>query len=997
MIYYLNLTGERVRLGLRLRIEKYDMESNKIDTEHLESALRNKIKDVRFDDGSKALYAADASNYRQVPIGVVFPQNNEEVVETVNICRNYNAPILSRGGGTSLAGQCCNYAVIMDFSRYMNKILEINAEERYAVVQPGIVLDSLRDEANKHDLTFGPDPATHNHCTLGGMLGNNSCGIHSVMAGKTVDNVIELEVITYDGTQMTVGKTNNEELESIIKEGGRRGEIYSKMKSIRDNYADKIRNTYPQIPRRVSGYNLDDLLPENEFNVAKALVGSESTCVVILSAKLKLVSWPKKRSLLVLGYEDIFCAADHVPEILKAGPIGLEGIDDVLIGYMEKKGLHTKDTQYLPEGKGFLLVEFGGKDKKESDGKAKELMNKLKRVSNPPSMKLYDKKHEEDHVWEIRESGLGATAHIPNMPDTWPGWEDSAIPPEKEGDYLRDLKKLFHKHNYSASVYGHFGQGCIHCRIPFDLRSKDGLQNYRSFMEEASDLVISYNGSLSGEHGDGQARGELLQKMFGKDILNAFIEFKSAWDPDWKMNPGKIVKPYRIDENLRLGTDYAPLKPETYFSYTSDHGDFSRAALRCVGVGKCRRKNGDTMCPSYMVTHEEMHSTRGRAHLLFEMLNGDVIKGGWKNDQVKEALDLCFACKGCKSDCPVDVDMATYKAEFLSHYYDGKMRPRQAYAFGLIYWGAKIGSAFPGLVNFITKTPVLRDAAKILSGMAPQRTIPQFAHTTFRKWYNKNNHRQDKGNKKVLLWPDTFNNNFHPETIIAAKEVLEDAGYFVEIPKVSLCCGRPLYDYGMLNLAKRLLRQILDNLKPQIEAGVPLVGLEPSCIAVFRDELTELFPNDEDAKRLKKQSYLLSEFLVEKAENYKTPEIKRKAIVHGHCHHKAIMGMDDEKEILNRTGLDYEVLASGCCGMAGAFGFEKDKYDVSVKCGERVLLPAVRNAEKDTFIIADGFSCRTQISELTKRKALHMAEVLHMGLKNKETNYRDEYPATILK
>ena len=628
--------------------------------------------------------------------------------------------------------------------------------------------------------------------------------------------------------------------------------------------------------------------------------------------------------------------------------------------------------------------------------KLKKLMNKLKNGDNAPSMKLFDKKHEEEHVWEIRESGLGATAHIPNMHDTWPGWEDSAIPPEKEGDYLRDLKKLFHKYNYSASVYGHFGQGCIHCRIPFDLRTAEGLKNYRSFVEEAADLVVSYNGSLSGEHGDGQSRGELLVKMFGEDLINAFKEFKAAWDPDWKMNPGKIVLPYRLDENLRLGTNYSPNKPKTYFSYSSDHGDFSRATLRCVGVGKCRREGGGTMCPSYMVTHEEMHSTRGRAHLLFEMLRGDVIKGGWKDEHVKEALDLCLACKGCKNDCPVDVDLATYKAEFLAHYYKGKIRPRYAYAFGLIYWGAKIGSAFPALTNFFTQTPGLRDIAKILAGMAPQRKIPPFAGITFRKWYNRNN-KQRTGGKKVLLWPDTFNNNFHPETLIAAKEVLEDAGYIVEIPRVSLCCGRPLYDYGMLNLAKSLLKQILNNLKPQIEAGIPLVGLEPSCIAVFRDELTELFPNDEDAKRLKNNSYLLSEFLIEKVENYKTPTIKRKAVVHGHCHHKAIMGMSDESEILNKIGLDCEILTSGCCGMAGAFGFEKEKYDVSVKCGERVLLPAVRTAEKETIIIADGFSCRTQISELTKRKALHLAEVLHMGLKNKEISIPDEYPRTIMK
>ncbi len=611
-------------------------------------------------------------------------------------------------------------------------------------------------------------------------------------------------------------------------------------------------------------------------------------------------------------------------------------------------------------------------------------------------MKLFDDKDEEEKVWEIRESGLGATAHIPGEKDTWPGWEDSAIPPDCVGDYLRDFKGLMKKYNFSAALYGHFGQGCIHTRIPFDLRTTEGIKTFRSFVYEAADIVNKYNGSFSGEHGDGQARGELLPKMFGEDIVDAFRQFKSIWDPDWKMNPGKVIDPYKIDENLRLGTDYNPRNVDTYFKYPTDDGNFSEAVLRCVGVGKCRRHGGGTMCPSYMVTREEMHSTRGRARMLFEMLQGESIKEGWHSEHIKDALDLCLACKGCKSDCPVNVDMATYKAEFLSHYYENKIRPRTAYAMGLIYWNAKIGSKIPRIANFFTQTSGLSSIAKFMAGISPERKIPPFAKQTFRSWFKKNAPVQKENRPKIILWPDTFNNNFHPETIIAAVEVLDKAGYNVEIPKIPLCCGRPLYDYGFLKLAKHLLRQTLSELKPQIDAGIPVVGLEPSCTAVFRDELIELFPNNEDAKRLNQQTFQLSEFLTQ-SDRWKIPQLNRKAVVHGHCHHKAIMGLDAEEEILKRMNLDYNVLDSGCCGMAGAFGFEKGKYDVSVKCGERVLLPAVRDAEENTLIIANGFSCRTQVMQLTKRRPLHIAEVLSMIINNSDQKHPDDYPNEIIK
>ena len=938
--------------------------------------------EVRFDAGSRALYSTDASNYRQVPIGVVIPRTIEDVVETIAVCRRHGAPVLARGGGTSLAGQCCNVAVVLDFSKHLNGIVELDPAGRRARVQPGLVLDDLRDAAEEHGLTFGPDPATHNHCTLGGMIGNNSCGVHSVMAGKTDDNVEELEVLTYDGLRLRVGATSEEELARIVRSGGRRGEIYRRLRELRDRYAPLIRERFPDIPRRVSGYNLPYLLPENGFHVARALVGSEGTCVTLLEATVRLVHSPRHRTLVVLGYPDAYTAADHVPEILAHGPTGLEGIDDVLVADMKRKDLHPRNIELLPPGGGWLLVELGGESREEADDRARRLMDALKAQPDAPSMKLFDDPREAKAVWKVRESGLGATARVPGQPDTWEGWEDSAVPPEKLGGYLRELRQLHRKFGYRGALYGHFGQGCVHTRNDFDLVTAAGIEKYHAFLHEAADLVLRYGGSLSGEHGDGQSRAELLPKMFGEELVGAFRELKAIWDPEGKMNPGKVVDAYSPVENLRLGTSYRPPALKTHFRFPGDdEGRFSRATLRCVGVGECRRMHGGVMCPSYRATGEEMHSTRGRARLLFEMLQGDPLRNGWRDEHVKEALDLCLACKGCKEECPVDVDMATYKAEFLSHFYEGRLRPRSAYAFGLIYWWCRLASHAPRLANVFTQTPVLRDLARMLAGAARQRRLPAFAPVPFKKWFFRRRQPLQNGDRRILLWPDTFNNYFHPETAQAAVEVLESAGFDVTVPSRPLCCGRPLYDFGMLSLARRQLRQILDMLRDDIQAGTPIVGLEPSCVAVFRDELINLFPEDEDAQRLSRQTFLLSELLAQDHEKLAFPKLHRRAIVHGHCHEKAVLRMGDTETVLRGLGLEVEVLDAGCCGMAGSFGFEAgERYEVSMKCGEQVLLPAVRQAPQDALIVASGFSCREQIAQATGRQALHLAQVLQMAL-----------------
>ena len=950
-----------------------------VDASGLASKLSRHVRgDVRFDNGSRALYATDGSNYRQVPIGVVLPRDTDDVIATISLAREYGAPILCRGGGTSLAGQCCNVAVILDFTRYMAKIIEIDPGRRVARVQPGVVLDNLRNAAEKHHLTFGPDPATHDRCTLGGMIGNNSCGVHSVMAGKTDDNIEELEILTYDGLRMGVGQTSDYELEKIIGEGGRRGEVYAGLKKLRDTYSDLIKKRYPDIPRRVSGYNLNYLLPENGFHVARALVGSEGTCVTVLEASCRLVESPPQRVLLVIAYSDIFQCADRVPEIMAHGPIGLEGVDDLLVEFTRRKRLSPEGLALLPPGSGWLFAEFGATTAAEAESQARNLMRTLSQSSDLPQMHLFTDKQMTKRVWEVREAALGATSHVPGEPPGWEGWEDSAVTPAQLGNYLRDLHKMMNAYGYRSALYGHFGHACVHMRINFDLQSKDGIAKYRKFAEEAADLVISYGGSLSGEHGDGQSRAELLPKMFGPELVQAFREFKALWDPDWRMNPGKVVEPYKLDENLRLGADYKPWEPTTHFKFPEDQGSLAHATLRCVGVGKCRHDEGGIMCPSFRVTREEEHSTRGRAHLLWEMMKGDVIRDGWRDQRVKDSLDLCLACKGCKSDCPVGVDVATYKAEFLSHYYEGRHRPRSAYAFGNIDLWARLASKAPGVINLTTQLPFLRDVAKLVAGIPRERSIPVFARQTFRHWFTRRQPRNIEG-EPVLLWPDTFNNYFLPDTAKAAVEVLESAGYRVLLPKANLCCGRPLYDWGMLGRAKHLLLKILETLKSEVEQGVPLVVLEPSCATVFRDELLNLFPTDDHARRLSQQTFLLSEFLEKQATHFQLPKLVRKALVHGHCHHKSVMRMTDEESVLRKMGIDFQTPAPGCCGMAGSFGFEKDKYQLSVAVGELELLPAVRKASPDCLIIANGFSCREQIAQCANRHALHLAEVIQMA------------------
>jgi FAD/FMN-containing dehydrogenase/Fe-S oxidoreductase len=944
----------------------------------LAADLRREVEgEVRFDTAARALYATDASNYRQVPIGVVKPKTVDDVVAVHRICSDHGVPIVNRGGGTSLAGQGCNVAVLVDFSKYLNEIVSIDRERRVARIQPGLVLDHLRKEAEtKHQLTFGPDPSTHAYCTLGGMLGNNSCGRHSVMSefrgpgARVADHVVELDVLTYRGERLRIGRGGAGVPDTIADE----------LRALADRLGGQIRERYPQIPRRVSGYNLDELLTERGFEVARSLVGTESTCVTVLEAALELVPAPKARSLLVIAYPSKYEAADHVPVAREHEPDAIEGVDDTLIDDMTAIGMHKHDLSLMPDGHGWLLVEFGGDSKQEADDRARALMSDLERDGHPRSaLKLYDDPDSEQHIWDVREAGLGATAFIPGKADTHEGWEDSAVPPDRLGEYLRRLDELARKYDYESALYGHYGQGCVHARWNFDLVTREGIDTYRRWLDDASDLVLELGGSLSGEHGDGQSRAELLPKMFGDDIVDGFRTFKRIWDPDGKMNPGKVVDAYKIDENLRLGPDFEPWRPKPRFSYPDDHDDFVHATVRCVGISKCRTPEGvDVMCPSYMVTRDEMHSTRGRAHLLFEMLRGEVVEGGWQSDEVMEALDLCLSCKGCTNDCPVKVDMPTLKAEFLHHRYAHRLRPRHAYAFGLIDRVAAVASRFPELANLLTQTPPFAQGMKLAAGMTQHRAMPSFAPVTLQEWFRRRGGTANPGGRKVVLYPDTFNNRFHTDVGVAAVEAIEAAGWQVVMPQGHICCGRPLYDYGFLDLAERYLRRNLDRLREWYREGIPIVGLEPSCTAVFKDELEKLVPNDPDAMRLRTSMLHFAEFF----ERYdiEPPALVGEALLWGHCHQKATGGMDADASVLKKMGIEVEQLTSGCCGLAGSWGFEAGHHEVSMAAGEQGLLPKVRALSDDTLVVANGFSCKTQIEQgNTGRRALHLAQVMQLA------------------
>ena len=922
-----------------------------------------------FGAQAKALYATDASNYRQVPIGVVTPRSYDEVVEAVRIAREHDAPIVARGGGTSLAGQGCNVALCIDFSRHLHRVIDINPLNSTARVEPGCILDRLNDAAAPAGLIFGPDPATHSRNTLGGMIGNDSCGVHSVKWGRTADNVEQLVALTYAGLQLELKPAPEKRLQRLANEIGPRGDIYRALIALRDRYGMLIEERFPKIPRLVSGFEgLAALLPGPDFNVARAVTGTEGTCVIVLEAEVRLVPRAKCKALGLLSFDDVYAAADAVPALLAQDLDAVEGFDGRMYDAIKRSRAVSGVDAFL-QGRGFLIVEAGGDTLEEAEAMVR---HKVQKAHTGARTAFVSDPRQQQRIWEAREAALGVTAFVPDGPAHWPGWEDSAVPPDRLGDYLRELDKLLAGHGYSAALYGHFGDGVTHGRINFDFHSEEGLANYRRFMREAAHLVHRFGGSLSGEHGDGQARAELLRIMYGDELVQAFREFKAIWDPDNRLNPGKAIEPFPIDSNLRLGPTYEPKRLETWFQYPDDRGSFARATTRCVGVGKCRRRQvGDeVMCPSYLVTGEEKHCTRGRAHLLHEMTRGEVIRDGWSSEAVEDSLSLCLACKGCKADCPVGVDVATWKAEFRAHHYAGRIRPRSAYSMALIDRWARLASYAPAAANVAASSGF----AKWAAGIHRQARLPKFASQSFRSWFRRRG--KGMGGERVLLWPDTFNDNFRPDTLIAATQLLARAGFDVAIPPEPLCCGRPLYDWGFLDRAKRRLERILHVVRDDIARGTPILVIEPACASVFKDEILNLLAGDSGAQRLSKQVRYIADFIDDEFGRFPNFLGGGSALVQPHCHHHSVIGFEAEQTLLRHLGLEVERPPQGCCGMAGAFGMAKDSFAVGRAIGERVLLPRVRALDRDTTVVADGFSCREQIELNGGRNTVHIVELL---------------------
>jgi FAD/FMN-containing dehydrogenase/Fe-S oxidoreductase len=939
--------------------------------------------EVRFDGGTRALYATDSSNYRHPPLGVVYPRDEQDVVAAMEVCAAEEVAVFARGAGTSLAGQACNEAVVLDTSRHLDAIVEIDAASLTAKVQPGVVLDALRAAAGRVGLTFGPDPATHAWCTLGGMAGNNSCGTHGLTTGRTSDNVERLRAVTASGAQLDLGPLDPDAARRAIAAGGETGRIVGALSELIGRYADAVRSGFPRLERRVSGYNLDDLLPERGFHLARALVGTESTCVVLTELTVSLVPLLPFRRVVLLAYEDVFAAADAVPALRRLPLAALEGFDDVLVEHMRAAGLHLANLSLLPPGRGFLLAEVAAEDEAEADQRAKEVLEAAEATTG---RRLLRTPEEQAALWKIRESGLGATARPPGRPPNLEGWEDAAVPPERLGAYLRGITELWARHGYGGAWYGHFGQGCVHTRNNFDFSSPEGRANYRSYVEEAARLCVSLGGSLSGEHGDGQARGELLETMFGATLVGAFGEFKAVFDPKGRMNPGRVVHARPLDADLRHGGEHAVVRlGPTKMALLADGGRLEEAVERCVGVGRCRSAGpSGVMCPSFRATGDERHSTRGRAKLFAEMFRGELTPATWRNEDLYDALSLCLSCKGCASDCPTHVDMATYKAEFLFHYYQGRLRPRVDYALALVPFFLRLASRSPRLVNALLGEHRLGRALRKAAGLTTARPAPRLAAQAFRSSTQAREHLA-AGEASVVVFTDTFSNAYLPSRAKATISVLEAAGEKVAIAPWS-CCGRTLFDTGMLDLATASLRRVLNTLEPYLAAGVPVVVPEPSCLATFRDELGQLLPGDERALRLATLSRSLSEHLdgrLPPGLANVPPGSAGSVAVWPHCHARATGGsLEADRRCLEAAGFRVQVLDAGCCGLAGSFGFRSETESMSRAVAAQGFSPALRALDPSTIVVLDGFSCTTQASQLGLAAGVSLAELLDRQLRS---------------
>ncbi|PBC76142.1 FAD/FMN-containing dehydrogenase [Streptomyces sp. TLI_235] len=940
----------------------------------LERALTTALRgDVRFDTAERAVYGHDASNYRHVPRGVVKPADLDDVRAAVALCREFGVPIVPRGSGTSIGGQAIGPgAVVLDFRRRLGRVLSVDPDTRTARVEPGTVLDDLQRAARPHGLRFGPDPSTHSRCTLGGMIGNNACGSHSVAWGRTSDNVQALDVLLADGTELTAAGPLDAAARTRLRDRpGREGELHRALQDLAGAHLAVLRQALPALPRRGSGYPLDALLPEHGYDLARALTGTLGSCAVLLGAIVRLVPDPPARALVVAGHPDETAAADAVPALLPLRPLTVEGMSADLIAALIAAGRRPPALDRLPEGTCWLFLETGGDTPAIALDAAHALADAVRRTAGAAAAVVTDPA-EQRQLWAVREAGAGIVTRLPGGGEAWPGWEDSAVPVEHLGDYLRALRALLARHQLRGVPYGHFGEGCVHLRLDFPLTDPARLPEFRAFLTDAADLCVSYGGSLSGEHGDGQARAELLPRMYPPEVVDLFRRFKGLWDPDNLLNPGVLVAPRPVDADLRFpGRDLPVTLP-----LAEDGGSLLKAVHRCVGVAKCVDTSSGVMCPSYMATGEERHSTRGRARLLAEMLRGDLVTDGWRSEEVREALDLCLGCKGCASDCPVHVDMATYKAEFLHQHYRGRLRPVSHLSLGWLPLWLRGAALAPRLANRLLQSGPSAAVLKRIGGIDPRRDLPELPEQTFTAWFRRwrAEHPAAPGARRLLLWPDSMAELLDPEPARAAVEVLEHLGFEIRLPDAPVCCGLTLLSTGQLGLARRVMRRSLR----AVPAGLPVVGLEPSCTAALREELPRLLGRE--AGDLPGRVRTFAEFLDESGVSL--PRLAADAVTQVHCHQHAVLGTTADRHVEQRMGVHNEVLDSGCCGLAGNFGMERGHWDVSVAAAERVLLPAVRAAAPETVVLADGLSCRTQIAQLADgRRAVHLAELVRRAIR----------------
>ncbi|MEU8222820.1 FAD-linked oxidase C-terminal domain-containing protein [Kribbella sp. NPDC048915] len=955
------LTPERSRTGAMA-----------YDVTRLVATLRRELRgEVRADRRTRALYAADGSNYRAVPDLVVVPADVEDLATAVASTAAAGVPVVLRGGGTSMAGNAIGSVggggVVIDASRHVNRILDLDAEGRTAVVEPGVVLTDLLAAAKPYGLAFGADPSSASRATLGGMIANNACGAHSVAWGTTADNLRSLDVVLADGTRLTLEAAGS--TEALAARPGREGELHRALQAFVQRHELLIRRRFGQFTRQISGYALHRLLPEYGYNVAGLLAGSEGGLAATLRATVRLMELPKAKVLCVLGFTDSITSADCVPIVLRHTPLTMESINSTLVDRLPTEVRDAAIHAGLPAGNAWLLVEIGGEDEQAAAAAARAMLDELR--DSGATASLVTDARAQAVLWRCRTDAAGLATRRADGAEAWGGWEDAAVPPERLGVYLRGLDDLLGRHGLSGASYGHFGEGCMHMRIDFDLLSPQGIATYREFVEQAADLVVELGGSVSGEHGDGRARGELLGKMYGADGVALFGELKRIWDPAGVMNPGMIVDPPPLDLAIRHDGPAKERLLPTVFDYPDDAHSFAQAQRRCVGIGKCRQSSGSVMCPSYQVTKDELHSTRGRAHLLWEMLQGDLITDGWRSTEVRDGLDLCLSCKGCLSDCPVNVDMATYKAEFTQHHYARRpwARPLSHWSMGWLPLWARFASRAPRLANRFAGSGL----TKRLGGIAAERAVPRFAEETFTQWFARRRQPAGQG-RQVLLWPDTLTDYFVPEIGRAATEVLEAAGFEVVLPDKPVCCGLTWISTGQLTTARRVLERSLRVLAPHLETGTPIVGLEPSCTAAFRHDAPALLADNTLAPSAAANIRTFSELLVDSG--WQPPQVGGAAFVQPHCHQHAVLGFDADRALLGAAGIDSRLADPGCCGLAGNFGFEREHYDVSLAVGERALLPAVRSLPETTTVLADGFSCRTQIAHGTQRVPRHLAQVL---------------------